>query len=171
MASPVPLNADVTKQPWPEEWYAVFLRELRATGNVGQSAAAAGVSRHHTYHTRARYPRFRDAWDGCLEDATDELEAEARRRAMNGSDFLLWKMLSSLRRRVYGEKVAIDINLRERIAVLAAQHQLDPKEVMDEMDALMAGIDQLEAAAIVGQSSEQGDNVIEGEAVEVPPCR
>lgn len=63
-----------------------FLSYLSVTGNATRSAAATG--RHvETYHARRRRdPEFRDAWKEALDAAADELEAEARRRGVEGVD-------------------------------------------------------------------------------------
>jgi hypothetical protein len=61
-----------------------FLATLAATGNVKASALAAGVHRDTAYALRASEPAFAAAWASALEDATDTLEAEARRRAVDG---------------------------------------------------------------------------------------
>lgn len=61
-----------------------FLETLRATGNVTGAAAAAGVSRTCAYEHRAADEAFAAAWKEAEEIATDALEAEARRRAIEG---------------------------------------------------------------------------------------
>lgn len=63
-----------------------FLAQLRRCGVVALAADAAGISRSQAYRTREGSAAFREAWDTALEDATDGLEAEARRRALEGWD-------------------------------------------------------------------------------------
>lgn len=65
-------------------WLHPFLEALRATGVVAQAARAAGVSTGQVYNLRREDADFANAWDNALEDATDALEAEARRRALTG---------------------------------------------------------------------------------------
>jgi hypothetical protein len=67
-------------------WHATFLAELEASGNVSSSGRRAGVPRRTLYNHRARTPEFRKEWDQALEAATDALEQEARRRALEGWD-------------------------------------------------------------------------------------
>ncbi len=63
-----------------------FLEHLRATCNVTESAQVAGVSRTAMYERRAIDPELAKAWDDAIEQATDALEKEARRRALDGVD-------------------------------------------------------------------------------------
>ena len=67
-------------------WQPDFLAALSSTGNVRLSAQEAGVSRKTCYEARNRSSKFRDQWDTALEEAADILEAEARRRAVEGWD-------------------------------------------------------------------------------------
>jgi hypothetical protein len=91
--------------PPPEpQWVAPFLRVLRETANVRACADAAGIDRRTAYYRRDNDPDFRAAWDDCLEDACDVLEAKARERALAGlSDNLLMFLLKAHRPRVYRE--------------------------------------------------------------------
>ena len=65
---------------------ARFLDVLRETANVTKAAAAVNVSRRCAYDHRADDQEFADEWDDAVEEATDALEAEARRRALDGWD-------------------------------------------------------------------------------------
>lgn len=65
-------------------WVTPFLEQLTATGNVSGSARAVGVSSTAVYALRNKDADFAAAWDQALEDAADTLEAEARRRAVQG---------------------------------------------------------------------------------------
>lgn len=77
-------------------WKAVFLAELSKTGNVSAAARKAKVNRDSTYAARdyeekqdptarAAAMEFARAWDNAMEVAIDALEAEARRRAVDGT--------------------------------------------------------------------------------------
>ena len=66
------------------KWVQPFLDVLRTTGNVSASATAAGTTTSTVYQLRKSDADFAAAWDNALEDATDTLEAEARRRAVEG---------------------------------------------------------------------------------------
>jgi hypothetical protein len=70
----------------PSTWRAVFLAALEASGNVSAAARRAATHRGTAYRHRAADPSFREAWDEALEVALDALEAEARRRALEGWD-------------------------------------------------------------------------------------
>ncbi|GBQ09762.1 hypothetical protein [Swaminathania salitolerans] len=65
---------------------ALFLEHLRKTGNVSEAARAAGIDRKTAYNWRRQDEAFGDHWREALEEATDLLEAEARRRAIDGYD-------------------------------------------------------------------------------------
>jgi len=63
-----------------------FLTVLRVTENVTKAAASVNVSRRTAYDHRQADEAFAAAWDDAVEEATDALEAEARRRALDGWD-------------------------------------------------------------------------------------
>lgn len=63
---------------------ARFLEHLSQTANVTASAIFADSARRTFYDHREADKDFADAWDEAIEVATDTLEAEARRRAMQG---------------------------------------------------------------------------------------
>lgn len=65
-------------------WITPFLMALRNTGVVSRAAHAAGISSSLAYTRRKEDADFAAAWDNAIEDATDMLEAEARRRAVEG---------------------------------------------------------------------------------------
>lgn len=62
----------------------LFLNHLKKTGNVSEAARAAGIDRKTAYNWRRGDEIFSDHWKQALEEATDLLEAEARRRALEG---------------------------------------------------------------------------------------
>jgi hypothetical protein len=61
-----------------------FIETLRETANVSAAARAADINRRTAYNWRDDNPEFAADWDEALEEATDALEAEARRRALQG---------------------------------------------------------------------------------------
>jgi hypothetical protein len=61
-----------------------FLEHLRKTANVTDAAALITVRRQYVYEVRDRDPAFKAACDEAIEIATDALEQEARRRALDG---------------------------------------------------------------------------------------
>lgn len=64
------------------QWEKKFLDALADTCNVSAAAKAAGIRRSTAYEFRKNNPDFAAKWDEALEKATDELEAEARTRAL-----------------------------------------------------------------------------------------
>lgn len=76
----------IRRRPEGEALRGVFLEQLRTTANVSEAARAAGIDRKTAYNWRHCDTRFCDQWKQALEDATDALEAEARRRAVDGYD-------------------------------------------------------------------------------------
>lgn len=61
-----------------------FLELLAGNGNVTVSAEACNLNRRELYRRRDEDEEFAAAWDAAMEEATDHLEAEARRRAVEG---------------------------------------------------------------------------------------
>ena len=61
-----------------------FLDALAQTGNVTWAAAAIGMTRAAALGLRAGDESLARQWDDALEIAADALEAEARRRALEG---------------------------------------------------------------------------------------
>jgi hypothetical protein len=67
-----------------KRWQRTFIESLAQTGNVSAASRAAGRSRAFVYQARQRYPGFAAAWAQALEEASDRLEMEALRRAVDG---------------------------------------------------------------------------------------
>ena len=61
-----------------------FIELLRQLGNVSQAAKEAGIGRRTAYDWREEDEAFRAAWEDAEAEAADALEAEARRRAVEG---------------------------------------------------------------------------------------
>ena len=61
-----------------------FLRALADTGSITAAVVAAGTSRTRVYELRKVDSVFAADWDEAEEAATDRLESEARRRAVEG---------------------------------------------------------------------------------------
>ena len=112
-------------------WRKGFLAALELTGNVTAAATAAGIERTTAYKARYRSEEtesrvFAKAWDEALEHATDLMEIEARRRALDGveepvyykgeivggvrkySDLLLIFMLKAHRPEKYRENLRVE---------------------------------------------------------------
>jgi ribosome modulation factor len=121
-------------------WEARFLEVFAATGNVRLATGAAGISRDTPYKRAQVDPAFAEAWRAAREDAVDTLEAEARRRALAGSDTLIMFLLKSLRPDVYRERASVDVNLdlrreAERIALSAG---VDVEATLAEAERILA---------------------------------
>ena len=73
-------------------WYDAFLQSLALVGVVRDAAEAAGITAATAYAARAADPEFKKRWLDAVRDATDRLEAEARRRATVGvRDLVLYQ--------------------------------------------------------------------------------
>ena len=66
------------------DWAGPFLHALRGSSNIRAACEASGVGRRTVYDRRDSDPEFARAMAEALEDATDLLEGEARRRAYEG---------------------------------------------------------------------------------------
>jgi len=104
-----------------------FLAEFAGRGIVKHAAKAAGISRQTAYRWYDEDAEFAAAWDDAQEEATDEMEQEAWRRAVEGvdrpvfqggsqvghtheySDTLLVLMLKANRPKKYRENTALEI--------------------------------------------------------------
>ena len=65
-------------------WIDLFLRQLKSHGLINTAATTAGVSRRTVDRLREASAEFDYAVEDALEAAADELELEARRRAVEG---------------------------------------------------------------------------------------
>src|SRR5207253_10921663 len=66
-------------------WMAKFLASFAEQGIVAVACRAAGVSRKTLYQRRTTDEQFKAAFDHAELDAADALEAEAVRRATQGT--------------------------------------------------------------------------------------
>ena len=92
---------------------------LRRTANVSAACRAAGVPRGRAYALRRADDGFRREWRQALEEALDDLEAELRRRAMDGVDkpvFYAGKECGSVR--TYSDTLGMFILKSRRPAVV-----------------------------------------------------
>src|SRR5262245_54629185 len=108
-------------RPWAEK----FLEAMADGACAKHAAAAAGVTRQAAYLYRKQDDEFAKAWAEAEEEGCDELEREARRRAVEGvprpifldgqqvgveiqySDRLLEFLLKGRRREVFGDKTEV----------------------------------------------------------------
>ena len=68
-----------------KDWKPVFINELARRGNVVAAVARAKVGRQTVYDARSADPAFAAAWDEAIAIADELMEAEARRRAVEGT--------------------------------------------------------------------------------------
>jgi hypothetical protein len=66
------------------DWAPTFLARLAASANIRASCHAAAVGRSTVYRRRDSDRAFAAAMSDALDDAVDDLELEARRRAHEG---------------------------------------------------------------------------------------
>jgi len=62
-----------------------FLEKLKETANVSLAAELVGVNRIRAYQIKKEDKEFAEAWEEAIEIGIDNLEYEARRRAMHGT--------------------------------------------------------------------------------------
>lgn len=123
-----------------------FLKELRENGGfIGKACEAVGISKPSVYAWREDDPAFAAEWDRAIDLATEDLEREARRRALNGveepvfyqgeecgrirkySDTLLMFTIKA-RKPEYRDKITIDVNkldadIERELAIITAGSQ------------------------------------------------
>lgn len=97
----------VTQETPKKGWQERFLAELTKTGNVRLSCKKALVSRGYVYRHKQESKDFGKAWRVAIREATDALLAEARKRALKGSDTLIIFLLKAYRRDLFGDKVEL----------------------------------------------------------------
>lgn len=128
-----------------EQRQGIFLRALAQGETMARALAQAGIASRATINAwREKDADFAAAYAEAQENAADLLEAEARRRAVDGvdepkfhngvvcghvtrySDTLLLALLKATRPEKFKERVehsgSIDMNLTERIARGRANH-------------------------------------------------
>lgn len=140
-------------------WEDRFLIAFRDSGNVRASCRAAGISRTVAYEKRANDETFRRAWDEAREDAIDVLEATAWQRGMTTSDYLLWKLLESNRRSLYGKPLLEDTAPAGRLV-----ESLTILRVVYDNDGVIETDDDAQPTY-----ESPGATVLEGERVGSPP--
>ncbi len=117
-----------------------FFEVIAETGNVSEALRAVGRSRRQAYRLRATDADFAARWDEAVDTAVDALEAEARRRALDGYDepvFYRGRVCGQVRR--YSDRL-MELLLRgqrpERYRARA-----DPEAASDPTLIITTGID------------------------------
>lgn len=140
-------------------WTTTFLEVLRQTGNLTKSAAAAGCSRQNVRYLRVNNAEFEAAVRDALDEACDLLEAEARRRAVEGverlkfdqrgnvindprtgqpyididySDTLLIFLLKAHRPELYRERPTVSVDyMAQAMEIEARRRGIAPEELIE----------------------------------------
>ena len=112
-------------------WVPRFLEASTLTGNVRLAASAARIDRSTPYHLAARDAAFAAAWAAAEENAIDLLEAEARRRALAGSDGLLMFLLRAHRPERYRESLDVRLDIRAEAQRIADRLGIPLEEVLE----------------------------------------
>ena len=85
----------------------IFLDVLRSTGSILDAARICKIPKSLAFGWRHQDPEFAFRWDQITKaEMLPHLEAEAIRRALNGSDLLLMFMMKALDREKYDDKAA-----------------------------------------------------------------
>lgn len=116
------IEAVTERLPWLPELIAAF----RNSANIRAAYQAAGTDRRSVMIALDRYPQLSEPMDDAAHDAVDILRAEARRRAMAGSDVLMMFVLKADDPERYGDRVKVDI--KEETRRVAAEMGLTPEE-------------------------------------------
>lgn len=96
----------------------VFLEALQSTGLVTEASKICQIPKSLAFQWRMEDPEFQTRWDMTVKgQILPHLEAEAIRRAMNGSDLLLMFMLKAIDRERFDDKAAEKVVARPSIVV------------------------------------------------------
>lgn len=74
----------------PFDWKPAFLEALRVVPVVARACEVVGIERSTAYRYAEAHPEFREAWDDAMEVGIDRAEAEAFRRAVDGTEKGVW---------------------------------------------------------------------------------
>ena len=82
-----------------------FLAAYATSGNITDAAKAAGVTRQAHYEWKRADPDYAADFKRAGIEAVESLEAEARRRALAGSDTMLIFLLKAVKPKKYRDNV------------------------------------------------------------------
>jgi hypothetical protein len=144
-----------------------FLKSLAETGNVTAAVAAAGTSRTRVYELRKVDPAFAARWEEAEDMAADALEAEARRRAVEGIQEPLVSA-GKLVRDDDGQPIAVQRYSDHLLLALLKAHRPPRRErpVRFELPSIRSAADAASAMAAITAGVASGD-VTPGEAAEL----
>ena len=110
-----------------------FLSALSESGIVGAACDIAGIGRRTVYEWRSVDDAFAAKGYEALQNAGERLEAEARKRAVNGSDTLLIFLLKGIYPEKYRDRY--DVRSENKVTV---KHDADSLSD-DELEAIASG--------------------------------
>jgi hypothetical protein len=144
-----------------------FLQALADSGSVTAAVAVAGTSRTRVYELRKTDPAFAAAWDEAEEIATDRLQDEARRRAIEGVAEPLVSA-GKLVRGDDGQPIMIQRYSDNLLLALLKARRLPRRErsVRFQLPALRSAADAASAMAALTAAVAAGE-VTPGEAAEL----
>lgn len=127
-----------------------FLERFRVHGNITQACLeAGGPSRGAVHMWRESDPAFAAAFDAAEQEATERLEAEAWRRAVEGTEYI---RRAYYRGEVVGEDVKREYSDTLMVTLLRARapHKYAEKVALDvaQVVKLVAGIDPAEVLSV-----------------------
>lgn len=85
-----------------------FLAALRESASVTKACEMAAIGRVTAYQWRNSDPAFAEEWEATLDAAIEDLEAEARRRALVGIEKGVWHQ---------GERVGTEIQYSDTMLI------------------------------------------------------
>ena len=143
---------------------AEFLSVVADTGIILRACELTGIGRTNVYRWR-KEPEFEAALQLAVEEATERLELEARRRAFEGvekpvyqggehvgdiqeySDTLLMFLLKAARPEVYRETIRVDIRREaERMAEALGMDAADVMAAVEEAERILRDAGTAEAS-------------------------
>lgn len=117
----------VAHHPFP--WREAFLASLREVPVVSRACEVVGIERSTAYRAAEADPTLREAWDDALETGVDKAEAEAFRRAVEGTDKGVWHQGSLVgTERVYSDSLLALVLKGRRKKVYADRTELTGAE-------------------------------------------
>lgn len=135
---------EISKPKTTEEWQAVFLQALAATGNVSSAARVAKMDRNVVLKHRKSTPAFAEAWEHAIEEYVDAIEAQASKLAKSGHAGMIQFLLKARRPDIYGDKATVEHRItnveRREIEAMAKKEGLSDEEarlIVAEVEADM----------------------------------
>jgi len=126
----------VVRTEFTEDLQRAYLENLKEMGNKSAAAASVGVSYDVVSHYSTKNKQFREAEEMCRKLSLIPLEAEARKRALEGSDKLLMFLLQANDRDRFahghantGTTNIVNINGDSALDKLSVLLKVNPKDI------------------------------------------